>query len=68
MIGDIHVVPHEGAWAIAIEGTGTRTPYQTQEVAIAIATELARTARVELLRYGRDGQILERNTLWARFA
>jgi len=59
MSGDIHVVPHENDWAIAIEGTGTRTRYQSLEAAIAVATRLAKQTRAELLIHGRDGQISE---------
>ncbi len=62
MSGDIHVVPHDGYWAIAVEGTGKRTPYQSLEAAIDDAIALATMARAEVLIYGRDGQIRERNT------
>jgi len=62
MSGDIHVLPHENEWAIAIEGTGTRTRYQSREAAIAVATQLAKQTRAELLIYGCDGQIHERNS------
>ena len=62
MSGDIHVVPHGSEWAIAIEGTGTRTRYEAREVAISIARQLAAQTRVELLIHGRDGQISERDS------
>lgn len=60
MSGDIHVIPHQKGWAIAIGGTGYKTPYPTKEAAVIVATALAKSARVELLIYGRDGQIRER--------
>nr|WP_019447867.1 DUF2188 domain-containing protein [Cupriavidus sp. BIS7] len=59
MSGDIHVVPHGGEWAIAIEGTGARTLYESREAAIAIATQLAQQTMVQLLVHEPDGQISE---------
>ena len=62
MCGDIHVVPHNGHWAIAVEGSGTRTPYPTLDAAICDAVALAKMSRAEVMIYGIDGQIRERNT------
>ncbi|AVA33695.1 MULTISPECIES: DUF2188 domain-containing protein [Cupriavidus] len=60
MSGDIHVVPHQGKWAIAIEGTGVRTLYETQAAALVVAKEMAKISRVELIIYSGDGKIQER--------
>lgn len=62
MSGDIHVVPHAGHWALAIEGTGKRTPYDSLDIAIADAIALATMARAEVLIYEPNGKIRERNT------
>nr|WP_315598612.1 DUF2188 domain-containing protein [uncultured Cupriavidus sp.] len=59
MSGDIHVVPHKGGWAIAIEGTGLRAPYDTREDAMSVAAEMARVAQVDLIIYSQDGKVSE---------
>ena len=59
----IHVVPANDGWAVEAEGDpGDRQVYDTQEAAIAAATERAREKQVELFIHCRDGKIRERNT------
>lgn len=59
MSGDIHVLPHHSGWAIAIEGTGLRTPYETREAAMSVATEMAKMTQVDLVIYSQDGKVSE---------
>lgn len=56
MSGDIHVVPHQGKWAIAIEGTGVRTLYETQAAALVVAKEMAKNIQggIDHIQRGRQ--------------
>ncbi len=63
MADNILVVPTErNGWVVEVEGTdGATSHYPSQEEAIAAAREKARQDRVELIIYGPDGQIQERD-------
>jgi hypothetical protein len=60
MPGDIHVVPYDSEWAIAIEGSREFSLYESREVAITVATMVAKEQRVDLMIHRYDGQIVER--------
>jgi hypothetical protein len=58
-----HVVKHPEGWAIKGAGNSKATQVvQTQTEAIAIAKEIAKNQRSELLIHGRNGQIREKNS------
>lgn len=58
-----HVVPHGDDWAVKPEG-GQRpsSVHERQQDAIDRAREIARNQGTELLIYGRNGQIRERDS------
>lgn len=61
--GDVHVVPSEKGWKVAVEGAGrARSMHSTQAEAATAGRNVARKNRSELLIHGRDGQIRARNT------
>ena len=59
-----HVVPHEGGWAV--RGAGNERATSVHETGRAAAIEAARGSaqnqHSELLIYGRNGQIRERDS------
>ena len=60
---NIHVVPHEGKWAIKREGEKTPLEiHDTQKKAAKRGREIAKADKVELLIHGRDGRIRERSS------
>ncbi|GAB5377723.1 MAG: DUF2188 domain-containing protein [Acuticoccus sp.] len=57
------VVPNEGRWSVRSEGAKRASKtYDTQQEAIAVATERARRDCVELLIHGRNGEVRERRS------
>jgi hypothetical protein len=63
MLKTVHVVPKDGHWAVKREGVkGSRT-FSTQREAIERARDMAkRESSGQLVVYGRNGQIRERDT------
>jgi hypothetical protein len=63
MEGDVHVVRHDDAWHVKVEGRADPlSTHDTQEEAVEIAREAARAAKRELLIHGRDGAIVSRDS------
>lgn len=61
-----HVVPRDGGWAVRSTGAGrVAGHYPTQDEAISVARERARSQRTELYIHGADGRIRERNSYGA---
>jgi len=59
----IHVVPHQGAWAVRSSGSSKASAVlPTQAKAISAGTTQAKNAKTELFIHGRKGQIRERNS------
>ena len=62
-MGDVHVVPSEKRWRVAVEGwSRAGSMHATQAEARTAARELARKSNSELLIHGRNGRIRERDT------
>lgn len=60
---NIHVVPHNGEWAIRRENSGRASAVvSTQREAEERAREMAHHDKVELLIHGRNGKIRERDS------
>jgi len=61
--GDVWVSPHDGQWAVKVEGESEPpSVHATQEAAIEQGRERARANQSELLIQSEDGQIRERST------
>jgi uncharacterized protein YdaT len=55
---DIHVVPHNGGWAVRKEGNErVSSVHRTQAEALEQGREQAKHDKVELVTHGRDGRI-----------
>jgi hypothetical protein len=60
---NVWVGPHEGRWAVTLEGSEEpESVHDTQAAAAEHGRELAQRNESELLIRGEDGQIRERNT------
>ncbi|MEW6423140.1 MAG: DUF2188 domain-containing protein [Bacillota bacterium] len=60
---NVHIIPHEGDWAVKIEGNEKATRVvPTQAEAIDIGREIAQREQSELFIHGEDGRIRERNS------
>jgi hypothetical protein len=58
-----HVVPRDGGWAVRSTGASRVSGrFQTQDEAIAVGRERARSQGTELYIHGKDGRIRERNS------
>lgn len=58
-----HVVPHSRGWAVKGAGNQKATSvHSTQKAAISEARGIARNQSSEMLIYGQNGRIRERNT------
>jgi len=58
-----HVVPHVNGWAVKGAGNDRATSvHTTQREAIAAARDIARNQHSELLVYGENGRIRERDS------
>jgi hypothetical protein len=61
--GDVWVSPHDGQWAVKLEGSDEpESVHATQADAADHGRELARRNKSELLIQAEDGQIRERST------
>ncbi|NUO86570.1 MAG: DUF2188 domain-containing protein [Cupriavidus sp.] len=58
----IHVLPASEGWVVEVEGGRDRTVYPSQMAAIAAGWERAKREGVDLLLYGRDGEVWSRDT------
>lgn len=59
----VHVVPRSGGWAIEQEGQDAiAETYESQERALEVAREIARSHQSELIIHDEDGQIRERDS------
>jgi Uncharacterized protein conserved in bacteria (DUF2188) len=59
----VHVVPHDGEWAVRREGAQrVSSTHPTQAAAEEAGRATARTQQTEFLLHGRDGQIRERDS------
>jgi hypothetical protein len=59
----VHVVPHDGDWAVRREGAErVSSTHPTQAAAEAAGRATARAEHTEFLLHGRDGQIRERDS------
>ncbi len=60
---NVHVVPHEGSWAVRVEGNSrVSSTYDTKQEAEAAGRDRAARDHVELLVHRRDGVITERSS------
>jgi uncharacterized protein YdaT len=58
-----HVVPNGHKWSVRRAGSSRATgTYSTQQEAIRVAKDLAKSQRTELYVHGKDGRIRERNS------
>lgn len=63
MSKNVHVVPHDGEWAVRIEGNERASSvHATQNEATHAGRDRAQRDGVELLIHGRDGRIRERDS------
>ena len=63
MSKNVHIVPHDGDWAVRIEGNErVSSTHSTQHEAEAVGRERARRDGVELLIHGEDGRIRDRDS------
>ena len=60
-MANVHVVPKEDAWTVEIEGQGDSVVHRTESEAMENARRLAQQQKGELLVYGSDGEIRERD-------
>src|SRR5918912_804459 len=57
-----HVVPHNGKWAVRVEGGKRLTSvYDTKQEAIDAARTIARDQSGKLVVHGRSGQVFQRS-------
>lgn len=60
---NIHIIPHNGDWAIKKEGNERATKVlSTQKEAIEIGKNIAKDNASELLIHGQNGRIREKNS------
>lgn len=60
---NIHVVPHDGKWAVQTENAERPAKVTiTQKEAIERAKEIATNNDAEVIIHGRDGRIREKNS------
>lgn len=59
----VHVVPHEGGWAVKREGSERAARvYKTQREAEQYGRELAKKDKTEFVLHGRDGKIRDKDS------
>lgn len=59
----VHVVPQDGSWAVKTDKSEKAyRVVETQKVAIDIARRVAENQHSEMLVYGRNGQIRQKNS------
>ncbi len=60
---NVHVIPHQGQWAVKKEGDQRATSiHSTQRDAIDTARETAKAEKSELVIHNRNGQIRNKNS------
>ena len=60
---NVHVVKHDDGWAVKKEGNERATSvHRTQQQAIEVGRESAKTERSELVIHGRDGRIRDKDS------
>lgn len=58
-----HVVPNGEKWSVRRAGSSRATAtYATQQEAVRVAKDLAKSQKTELYVHGKDGRIRERNS------
>ena len=63
MTNNVHIVPHNGNWAVRIEGNERVTSvHDTQHEAEVVGRDRARRDHVEILIHREDGRIRDRDS------
>lgn len=62
-----HVVPHNGKWAVRVEGSKrVSSVYDTKQEAIDAARSIARIQAGKIVVHGRSGQIFQKSDAQSR--
>jgi hypothetical protein len=62
MASDVHVVPRDDKWALTGTGGITDPIYDTQEEAIKVGRDVAKSNGSELVIHGADGTIRQKDS------